>query len=125
MLVNQEPVTVSIVEDDKAVRESLTRLVESVGYSAESYPTAEEFLQEGALTQPDCLIVDVRLPGMDGIELLDRLAIRGFQRPSVVITGHAYDEALRHSPNQKEVWYFPKPYDPEKLLSVIAGTVAR
>jgi len=124
MIRARKPV-IGIVDDDLSVRGSLVALVECSGYSAVSFGSAEEFLQEGALPQARFLIVDVRLPGMSGIELLDRLSDTGLTRPAVVVTGHADGQQLRQTPKLAGVSFLSKPCAPEELLEVIAAAIDR
>lgn len=116
---------VCIVDDDHAVRESLVSLVQCCGYSALPFASAEQFLEGGEISRADFLIVDVRLPGMTGIELLDRLAMAGQTIPAVVVTGHADSEELGQSPNLGDVVFLSKPSDPEELLAAISAAVDR
>ena len=112
---------VGIIDDDPAVRDSLISLVECGGYAAVAFSSAEQFLQRGSLPEAVFLIVDVRLPGMSGVELLDRLASAGLAKPAAVITGHADSEELRQAPHLSGVRVFTKPADPGALLQVIAA----
>lgn len=124
MILAQKPI-IGIIDDDVSVRGSLVALIECSGYSAASFSSAEEFLQEGALPQAKFLIVDVRLPGMSGIELLDQLSNTGLTRPAVVVTGHADSRELHQAPKLAEVCFLSKPCAPEKLLELIAASVDR
>jgi two-component system response regulator FixJ len=114
---------VGIVDDDVSVRHSLVALVQCSGYSTVSFASAEEFLQAGPFPDVKFLIVDVRLPGMSGIELLDHLANTGVAKPAVVITGHADIQELGQSPHLADVSLLSKPCAPEKLLKIIANSV--
>lgn len=120
----EKPV-VCIVDDDQSVRDSLVFLVQCSGYSAVPFASAEQFLEADEISQAEFLIVDVRLPGMTGIELLDRLAVAGRKIPAIVITGHADSEDLRQSPNLCGVRFLSKPSDPEELLAAISAAVDR
>jgi FixJ family two-component response regulator len=114
---------VCIVDDDEAVRHSLVALVQCSGYSAVSYSCAEQFLESDPLPEVEFFIVDVRLPGMSGIELLDQLATLGLAKPAVVITGHADSQDVRQFLKLADVCVLPKPCAPEQLLDVIAAAV--
>ena len=80
--------TVFVVDDDEAVRGSLRLLLKSVGLAATTLPTAQEFLAKYAPEQPGCLVLDVRMPGMSGLELQEQLNVRGAIIPVIFITGH-------------------------------------
>ena len=118
----EKPV-VCIVDDDQSVRNSLVCLIQCCGYTALPFSSAEQFLEAGETVQAEFLIVDVRLPGMTGIDLLDRLAVAGRTIPAVVITGHADGEVLRQSPNLSGVRVLSKPSDPEELLAAISAAI--
>ena len=81
--------TVFVVDDDRAMRDSLSWLLDSVGLRVRSYATAAEFLADHDPAQPGCLVLDVRMPGMSGLDLQAELARRGVELPTIVITGHA------------------------------------
>jgi len=84
---NQEP-TVFIVDDDDAVRESLAFLMKSIGQKAESFPNAQAFLDTWNTNRAGCLVLDIRMPGMSGLELQDKLKEMGSILPIIFITGH-------------------------------------
>ena len=79
---------VHVVDDDDAVRRSLALLLVSFGYSTETYASAEAFLAAVGGARPGCVIVDIRMPGMDGLELQEELHRRGCTMPVIVVTGH-------------------------------------
>jgi len=87
------PSTLYIVDDDQAVRSAITLLAYSLGWTARSYSCASEFLAEYQQSHRDCLILDLRMPGMNGAELLEELKSRGISMPSVVITAY-HDDSL-------------------------------
>jgi two-component system response regulator FixJ len=85
--MSAEP-TVVVVDDDEAVRDSLQAMLEAEGFAVETFAAAEDFLESYAPKPDSCLLVDVRMPGMDGIELLTKLATRVNSPPVIMITGH-------------------------------------
>ena len=85
---------VSIVDDDESVRESLPDLLQQLGYDAEAFASAEAFLASGALYETDCLLLDIVMPGMSGLELQQELLRRQLQIPIVFITATS-DESIR------------------------------
>lgn len=111
--------TVCVIEDDIAVRESLTAVIEIGGSQAISFANAEEFRASDYWSTADFLIVDIRLPGMTGLELLESMVAYGHTPPVIVITGHAdvEDLPLEFWPNR--ICVLPKPCDPNSLLSLI------
>jgi FixJ family two-component response regulator len=107
------------VDDDFRVRESIQSLTESAGFAALVFPSAEEFLQSGALAGTSCLVTDVRMPGMDGIELQRRIRLERPQLPVIFISAH-YDEETRESAlDGGAVAFLYKPFDAAELLGTI------
>ena len=114
---------IAVVDDDESVRESLAGLAESVGYEAALFDSAEEFLKSARYRADlDCLILDVRLPGMSGVELHTRLTAAGWFVPTILITAHA-DPMLAAQPGVLTVLY--KPFRPEVLLESVRIAITR
>ena len=88
---------ISIVDDDESVRESTKDLIRSLGYVAATFASAEEYLRSGHVTDTSCLIADVQMPGMSGLELQDRLVADGHRTPIVFITAFPRQESVRAS----------------------------
>jgi len=116
---------VAIVDDDRSVRQSTRRLIGSLGYRAEAFGSAEEFLDSGRSTKTACLILDVRMPGMDGLGLQRRLADGGLAIPIVFITGRASDDEERRAVAAGAVAFLRKPVDKEVLLGVLRTVLER
>ena len=110
---------ISIIDDDDSVRESLQRLMRSVGFAVNVFASAEEFLNSDRLCYTDCLILDVRLPGMNGFDLQRHLANSHSEIPIIFITSHEDDELRARALNAGAVDYFLKPFDDEDLLDAI------
>jgi FixJ family two-component response regulator len=110
---------ISIIDDDDSVRESLRRLMRSVGFAVNVFASAEEFLDSDRLRNTDCLILDVRLPGMSGLELQRHLATSHSDIPIIFITAYEDDEVRARALNAGAVDYFLKPFDDEDLLDAI------
>ena len=110
---------ISIVDDNDSVRESLQRLMRSVGFPVNVFASAEEFLDSDRLRHTDCLILDVRLPGMDGLELQCHLATSHSEIPIIFITAYEDDEVRARALNAGAVDYFLKPFNDEDLLDAI------
>src|SRR3954453_20594372 len=79
---------ISIVDDDDAVRGAMEQLVRSLGYSASTFASANEFLKSEQVSNTSCVITDLHLPGLSGLDLQDRLIARGHRIPVIFITGH-------------------------------------
>jgi len=111
---------VAVVDDDVAVRESLQSLIRSVGMAVMVYASAEEFLQSARPNKLDCLILDVRMPGMTGIELHRHLLASNCKVPVVFITAHASDDQARSEASSDwTVAYLTKPFSEDELLDAV------
>jgi FixJ family two-component response regulator len=111
------------VDDDFRLRESLKSLVESAGYAASMYSSAEEFLQSGALGEATCLVTDVRMPGMDGIELQRRIRLERPELPVIFISAHQDDEARMRALDEGATRFLYKPFDGAELLRTIEAAL--
>jgi len=114
------PPLISVVDDDASVRESLESLIRSIGFAVKVFASAEEFLNSPRVLETNCLILDVRLPGMDGIELHRHLLAKKWKVPVIFITAHASEEHLRSQALRNgAVDYLIKPFTEEALLSAV------
>lgn len=118
-----EPV-VFIVDDDDAVRRFLSGLIESVALPVEAYASARDFLAAYEPGRPGCLVLDVRMPGMSGLELQRELAERAIDLPVIVLTGHGNVQVAVHAMKAGAVDFVEKPFDNELLLDRIQKAVA-
>jgi FixJ family two-component response regulator len=111
---------ISVVDDDQSVRESLARLIRSVGFGVQVFGSAEEFLSASHGRQADCLILDIRMPGMSGLELQHELAAAESDLPVIFITAHGSDEDVRaRALAAGAVDYLLKPLREEEVLKAI------
>ena len=111
---------VSVVDDDISVRESLDSLLRSAGLAVRVYGSAEEFLNSEHHCDVDCLILDVRLPGMSGFELQRELLAGSCRVPVVFMTAHGYDKRTRsEAASDWTVAYLTKPFSEAELLEAI------
>ena len=110
---------ISVVDDDDSVRESLRGLIRSVGFAVKVFASAEEFLNSDHLRNTDCLILDVRMPGMNGLELQRQLAASDRKIPIIFITAHGDEEVRSRALNGGAVDYLLKPFSEEALLNAI------
>lgn len=114
---------IAIIDDDQSVRRSLKRLIASFGLRVEAFGSAEEFVQSGHLHDTVCLVLDVRLPGMSGVEFQHRLGGDGPRIPIVFITAHG-DEATREQALEDGALDFLfKPVDQNALLNAIRSAL--
>jgi FixJ family two-component response regulator len=106
---------VSIVEDDRFFRESMSMLLESLGYSVETFSSAADFLAARRLVETACLIADVQMPAMTGIELYRHLTETGRAIPTILVTAYPDDEARARALKEGVICYLRKPVDDEQL----------
>ena len=116
--------TVFVVDDDDAVCKSLGMLVEEAGMNVQAFSSAREFLDAYDPTTPGCLIVDVRMPGMNGLELQAELAKRRIYLPTIVITGHADVPIAVQAVKNGAVNFLEKPFSDNALLNDIRKAIA-
>ncbi len=117
--------TVFIIDDDAGVRDAIKDLVESVGLHAEPFATAQAFLSSQRRDGPSCLVLDVRLPGISGLELQHELRKAGVKIPIIFITGHADIPMTVKAMKSGAVEFLTKPFRDQDLLDVIQRALAR
>lgn len=111
---------VATIDDDRRVRDSVQSVLESAGYAAVNFASAEAFLLSGAVSRVTCAIVDVRLPGMDGMELQRQIRRQRHQLPVIFITAHDDDDVRQKALRDGAVAFLVKPFDGGELLDHIA-----
>jgi two-component system response regulator FixJ len=116
---------VYIVDDDEAVRDSLSALLESKGYAVTSFGSAPEFLETARSLPAGCLVVDIRMPEMDGLELQQRLIERSLVFPLIVITGHGDVPLAVRAMKAGAIDFIEKPFASEAMLDSLAAAFAR
>jgi len=118
------PSTVFVVDDDPAVRQSLHWLIESVGLAVKTYETANEFLEQYNPNTQGCLVLDVRMPGLSGLDLQERLASKHIEIPTIVITGHADVPMAIRAIKAGALDFIEKPFNDQVLLERIGQALA-
>jgi FixJ family two-component response regulator len=116
---------VFVVDDDASVRKSLTRVVTSAGYAVEAFASAREFLAREPFVGPCCVVLDVRMPGLTGLDLQEALAGAGHRMPIVFITGHGDISMSVKAMKGGAVDFLTKPFDVENLLDAIQRAVTK
>jgi len=117
--------SVVIIDDDAGVRESIVELVESVGLLAASFASAQEFLSSERPDGPSCLVLDVRLPGISGLDLQHELSRAGIRIPIIFITGHADIPMTVQAMKYGAIEFLTKPFRDQDLLDVIQRALER
>ena len=115
--------TVFIIDDDPSVRKSLSRLVRSLGFGSESFASAEEFLGRERYDGVGCIVLDVRMPGLSGMDLQDELARVEYAIPIIFITGHGDIPMSVRAMKKGAVDFLPKPFDDDQLLEALTRAV--
>ena len=110
---------ISIVDDDDSLRNSLNNLIRSVGFSVQGFSSAEAFLNSNRLDDTACLILDVRMPGMTGLDLQRQLVAINSRTPIIFITSHIDDDARARALEAGAVDFLYKPFREEMLLKAI------
>jgi FixJ family two-component response regulator len=110
---------ISIVDDDDALRNSLDDLIQSIGFRTQGFASAEAFLSSNQLCDTACLILDVRMPGMNGLDLQRRIIAANWRIPIIFITSHADDVARERALEAGAVAFLYKPFREEELLNAI------
>jgi two-component system response regulator FixJ len=116
-------VTVYIVDDDEAVRKGVTCLVKDMGINFEAYSSAEEFLASYNSTGPECLVLDVRMSGMSGMELLTKLSEKGMHIPTILVTGHGDIPMAVDALKKGAVDFIEKPFREQHLWEKIKKSI--
>lgn len=106
---------IAIVDDDDPFRESLRKLIMLLGYAVETFPSAADFLASGALPRTACLVADVQMPGMTGIELYVRLVNLGYAVPTILVTAYPDKVVMDRALRAGITCYLSKPVDDEDL----------
>ena len=117
--------TVFVVDDDRAMRHSLSLLLGSVGLRVRTYPTAAAFLESYHPARHGCLVLDVRMPGMSGLQLLQALKARGADLPAIVITGHADVPMAVRAMRIGAMDFLEKPFDENALIAGVRQALER
>jgi FixJ family two-component response regulator len=120
-----ENAIVFVVDDDPSVRKSLDRLLRSVGLAVETFATAHEFLEQQCLKGPSCLVLDVKMPGISGLELQEKLLSQEHVIPIVFITGHGDIPMTVKAIKKGAVNFLSKPFDEKDLLDAVYEALQR
>lgn len=114
---------VAIVDDDHSVRDGLVDLVRSMGFDAETFEGAERFLQSDAIDRTNCLITDMRMDGMSGVELCERLVKSGRRIPTILITAFPNEQDRERARRAGAIGYLTKPFVERELVDCITSAL--
>jgi FixJ family two-component response regulator len=118
-----KPTLVSVVEDDQHFRESMRRLMRSLGYPVEAFPSAADFLASPRLVETACVIADVHMPGMTGVELYRKLVDAGYAIPTILVTAYPNDVDRTRALDDGVVCYLRKPVDEPHLIRCLRAAL--
>ena len=114
---------ISIIDDDALARDGTQELVESLGYKAVSFSSAEHFLASGAIAKTTCLITDLQMPGLSGFELQEALRSQGHRTPVILMTAYPNESRRNRAIAGGAVGFLSKPFDEASLIECLAATV--
>ena len=116
---------ISLVEDDQPFRESMRKLMSLLGYTVEAFPSAASFLASPLLAETSCLVSDVHMPGMTGVELHRHLLDAGRRIPTILVTAYPDDLVRNRALEDGVICYLSKPVDTEQMLAVLRAWLHR
>jgi len=114
---------VCVVDDDESLRRSVRNLLSSVGFRVETFASAEEFLESTHRANAGCLVLDLRMTGMNGLDLLGHLAAMGSRIPVIILTAHGDEEARRRSLEAGAIAFLGKPFRSDALLDAVRAAL--
>jgi len=117
--------TVFVVDDDPSVLRSLERLLRAAGYAVEAHASPQVFLERAPMDRPGCVVVDLRMPGLGGLDLQEELARRGFPLPLIFLTGHGDVPSSVRAMKAGAIDFLSKPCDDTDLLAAVERALAR
>jgi len=114
---------ISLVDDDESIRRTTTLLIESFGFHATAFESAQSFLKSGQLHETSCLIIDIQMPGMNGLKLQSHLATAGYKIPIIFITAYDNKESRKQALQAGAIAFLGKPFSDELLLQAIRAAL--
>jgi FixJ family two-component response regulator len=116
---------ISIIDDDASVRAAMRSLVRSLGFAADTFASAEDFLQSPRVNESSCVITDVQMPGLSGIELQDRLLAEGRSMPIIFVTAFPNEAVRVRAMKAGAIGFLIKPFDAPTLISALDVALKR
>jgi FixJ family two-component response regulator len=114
---------ISIVDDDSLAREGICELVDSLGYKGVTFELANDFLQYGRILETTCLITDLQMPGLNGLELQEALRSRGYPTPVIIITGYPNEKLRTRAFANGAVGFLSKPFNEQCLIECLNAAI--
>ena len=114
---------ISIVDDDALARDGIGTLVESLGYNVITFTSAEHFLQSDVIAETTCLITDLQMPGLSGLQLQEALKSQGCQTPVILITAYPNEQQRKRALDNGAVGFLGKPFDEGSLISCMTAGI--
>jgi FixJ family two-component response regulator len=114
---------ISIVDDDALARDGIRELVESLGYKAVTFSSAEYFLQSSVIAETTCLITDLQMPGINGLELQEALQSRGYSTPVILITAYPNEKHRTRALDNGVIGFLSKPFNEETLIKCLTTAI--
>jgi FixJ family two-component response regulator len=116
---------ISIIDDDRSVREAIQGLIRSLGYATAAFESAEEYLDSGRIRDTACIITDLQMPGLSGIDLQRRLIADGHRTPIIFVTAFPSDRLRKHALDAGAFGFLDKPFDEPSLIACIDRALQR
>jgi FixJ family two-component response regulator len=118
------PSIISVVGDDASIRASMNNLLSSLGYIVQTFESAEQYLRSPQLSDTSCVITDVQMPGMDGVELLATMRMQGYATPFIVITAFPDESVRARAMKAGAIGFFAKPFAMPNLIACLDAALA-
>jgi FixJ family two-component response regulator len=114
---------ISIVDDDALARDGIRELVDSLGYNTATFMSAEHFLEDGMIAETTCLITDLQMPGLSGLELQQALRSQGYHTPVILITAYPNEKHRTRALGDGAVGFLTKPFDERSLIECLTVAI--
>ena len=121
--MKSDSAVIFVVDDDRSVRNALERLIKSVGFRVKTFDRAQSFLDSAFCESPCCLVLDVRMPQMSGIELQEKMALKGLNMPVIFITGHGTVSMGVQAMKAGAIDFIEKPFEDQQLIETIQAAI--
>ncbi len=118
-------ITIAVIDDDASLRTALSGLLRSFGHTVCAFESAEEFLESEERVRAQCIITDIHMPGMSGIDLFKRVSADGANTPVILITGRAEPSLVARAESSGAACVLKKPFDAEHLVACVEDAIAR